>query len=51
MELDKVEDTSLKSISMTLLSIKVSMEHLEDEVSVMAEMLEYLSPNMSKEMT
>jgi len=37
-------------IKQTLLSIKVSMEHLEDEVSGMAETLESLSVNTFKEM-
>ncbi len=44
-------DTSLNFIKQTLLSIKDSMEHLQDEVSAMAEMLESLSVNISPEMT
>ena len=43
--------TSLDSIKSMLESIKVSMVHLEAVVSDMAEMLEYLSVNTSKEET
>ncbi len=44
------QDTSSNYINMMLVSIKDSMEHLEDEVSDMVEMLESLFPNTSKEM-
>ncbi len=37
------------SIELMLISIKDSMEHLQDEVSAMAEMLESLSVNISPE--
>jgi len=46
-----VQDTSSNFINMTLVSIKDSMEHLEDVVSDMAETLESLSVNTFKEMT
>jgi len=42
-----LQDISSNSISSMLESIKVSMEHLEDEVSAMAETLESLSANIS----
>ncbi len=44
-------DISSNSISMMLKSIVDSMARLEEEVSVMAEMLESLSVNTSKGMT
>ncbi len=51
MESGKVPNISLDSINMMLVSIKASMEHLEDEVSDMAEMLESSLVNTSKVMT
>lgn len=49
MESELAPDISNSSISTMLQSIKDCMVHLQDEVSGMAEMLEYLSANISQE--